>query len=57
MRQGIESPDSFLLLVWWDDVESHMKGFRQSPAITQWRALLGPYFAGTPAMEHYGETL
>lgn len=57
MRQGIETPDSFLLLVWWDSVDDHMKGFRESPAFAQWRALLGPHFAGTPAMEHYEESL
>jgi heme-degrading monooxygenase HmoA len=57
MRQGIETPDTFILLVWWDSVEAHMKGFRDSPAILEWRALLSPFFAGTPQMEHYGETL
>jgi heme-degrading monooxygenase HmoA len=53
MRPGIENPDSFILLVEWDTVEDHMVGFRESPAFTQWRALLGPHFAGPPAMEHY----
>ena len=23
MRQGIENPDDFLLLVWWDTLEDH----------------------------------
>lgn len=53
MRRGIENPDSFILLVLWDEVDDHMKGFRESPAFTEWRALLGPYFASPPAMEHY----
>jgi heme-degrading monooxygenase HmoA len=57
MRQGIEAPDTFLLLVWWDSVEAHMQGFRESPAILEWRALLSPFFAGTPQMEHYQEGL
>ena len=57
MRQGIETPDSFILLVWWDSVEAHMQGFRDSPAILEWRALLSPFFAGTPQMEHYEESL
>jgi heme-degrading monooxygenase HmoA len=57
MRQGIETPDSFLLLVWWDSVEAHMQGFRESPAIHRWRALLSPFFAGTPRMEHFGQGL
>jgi heme-degrading monooxygenase HmoA len=57
MRQGIEAPDTFVLLVWWDSVEAHMKGFRDSPATLEWRALLTPFFAATPQMEHYGEPL
>jgi heme-degrading monooxygenase HmoA len=57
IRQGIENPDSFLLLVWWDKVDSHMKGFRESQAFVEWRKHLGPFFAGPPAMEHYEETL
>jgi heme-degrading monooxygenase HmoA len=57
MRQGIETPDSFILLVWWDSLDDHMKGFRESEAILEWRKHLGPFFAGPPAMEHYAETL
>jgi len=34
-----------------------MEGFRNSPAIHEWRALLSPFFAGTPQMEHYGEAV
>ena len=57
MRQGIETPDSFILLVWWDSVDDHMKGFRESDAFVEWRKHLGPLFAGPPAVEHYEETL
>lgn len=57
MRQGMEAPDTFVLLVWWDSVEAHMQGFRESPAILEWRALLSPFFAATPQMEHYGADL
>jgi heme-degrading monooxygenase HmoA len=57
MRQGIETPDTFVLLVWWDSVEAHMVNFRESGRIVDWRNLLSPFFAGTPQMEHYGEKL
>ena len=57
MRRGIENPDSYILLVLWDDVDCHMKGFRESDAFTQWRALLSPHFVSPPAMEHYQEPL
>ena len=39
IRQGIESPDSFILLVWWDSVDDHMKGFRESDAFGEFRAI------------------
>jgi heme-degrading monooxygenase HmoA len=55
MRRGVENPDSFILLVHWETLEDHMIGFRESPAFTEWRALLGPHFASPPAMEHYVE--
>jgi len=57
MHRGIENPDSFILLALWDTVDDHMKGFRESPEFTEWRALLGPHFASPPAMEHYGAPL
>ena len=52
MHRGVENPDSFILLVWWDSVEAHMKGFRDSPAILEWRALLSA--AGLEVQWVYG---
>jgi heme-degrading monooxygenase HmoA len=57
MRPGIENPGSWLLLVWWDSVDDHMKGFRNSSDFVEWRKHLGPFFASPPAVEHYEETL
>jgi heme-degrading monooxygenase HmoA len=57
MRQGIEKPETWLLTVWWETVEDHMKGFRESNGFAQWRHHLGPFFDGPPAVEHYAETL
>ena len=57
MRPGIENPEDFLLLVWWDTVENHMVDFRESPAFQEWRAILGPLFASPPAVVHHDEPL
>jgi heme-degrading monooxygenase HmoA len=57
MRACIERADSYLLLVWWDSVEAHMKGFRESQGFIEWRALLGPYFAAPPEVHHYASPL
>jgi heme-degrading monooxygenase HmoA len=53
LHRSIETDGRYLLLVQWLTVQHHMVGFRQSPQFTQWRALLGPFFASAPAVEHY----
>lgn len=53
MTQGIESPSRFVLLVEWDSVEAHEKNFRETERFDQWRALIGPHFAGPPSVEHF----
>jgi heme-degrading monooxygenase HmoA len=57
MRRGMEAPDSYLLLVWWEDLDAHMKGFRESESFKAWRAILSPHFAAPPAVEHYAAAL
>jgi heme-degrading monooxygenase HmoA len=53
LQRCVETPGRYALLVQWDTIEHHMIGFRGSPKFQQWRALLGPYFAAPPEMEHY----
>lgn len=48
-----ESADRVLLLVRWVSTEAHTVGFRQSPAFAQWRAIIGPFFAQAPFVEHF----
>lgn len=57
MRACIEVADRYLLLVWWDSVEAHMKGFRESAGFAQWRALLSPHFAAAPEVFHFAAQL
>ncbi len=52
MVRGIESPSRFVLLVEWDSVGAH-DAFRSGDAFGQWRALIGPHFAGPPEVEHF----
>lgn len=53
IHHSIESPQRYVLQVGWDTVEDHTVGFRQSPAFAQWRALIGPFFAEPPMVEHF----
>jgi heme-degrading monooxygenase HmoA len=51
--KGIESPDRYLLQIWWDTLEDHTVGFRGGSLFPQWRAIVGPFFAGPPNVEHF----
>lgn len=53
VNKGIESPERYILQIFWDSVDDHMVDFRQSNAFAQWRAIVGPYFATPPVMEHF----
>lgn len=53
MTRGVESPSRFVLLVEWDSVEAHLDNFRASERFGKWRALIGPYFAAPPVVEHF----
>jgi heme-degrading monooxygenase HmoA len=53
MTRGIESPSRFVLLVEWDSVAAHEENFRGSDRFPRWRALIGPYFAAPPVVEHF----
>lgn len=53
INKGIESPERYLLMIYWDTLENHMVDFRGSPAFLEWRSIVGPYFAVPPAVEHF----
>ncbi|HUN93663.1 MAG TPA: antibiotic biosynthesis monooxygenase [Burkholderiaceae bacterium] len=53
IEKGIESPERYLLMIHWERLEDHTVGFRGSPAFQQWRAIVGPYFAAPPNVEHF----
>lgn len=53
LNKGIESPERYVLLIHWDTLEDHTVGFRQGPLFAQWRAIVGPYFAAPPIVEHF----
>jgi heme-degrading monooxygenase HmoA len=48
-----ESPSRVILIVRWSSLEAHTVGFRQSAAFADWRAIIGPYFAKPPVVEHF----
>jgi heme-degrading monooxygenase HmoA len=53
VNKGIESPERYLLQIFWGTLENHTVDFRQSAAFADWRAIVGPFFAGPPTVEHF----
>ena len=53
VNRGIESPERYILQIFWDTLEDHTVGFRQGPLFAQWRAIVGPFFAAPPLVEHF----
>jgi len=53
VNRGIESPERYILQVFWATLEDHTVGFRQGPLFAQWRAIVGNFFAAPPAVEHF----
>ena len=53
VNKGIESPERYILQIFWDTLEDHTVHFRGSPAFADWRAIVGPFFAQPPVVEHF----
>ena len=52
VQHGIESPERYLLQIEWATLEDHTVHFRGGPLFPQWRAIVGPFFAQPPVVEH-----
>lgn len=53
VNKGVESPQRYVLMIFWNTLEDHTVHFRQGPLFTQWRAIVGPFFAAPPSVEHF----
>lgn len=53
VNRGIESADRYILQVFWNTLEDHTVAFRGGPLFTEWRAIVGPFFAAPPVVEHF----
>jgi heme-degrading monooxygenase HmoA len=42
-----------LLLIEWETMEDHTVGFRESDSYKEWSAIVRPYFAKAPHVEHF----
>ena len=51
--QHVEDPDRYILMIFWDSIEHHQQGFRQSEAYQVWKSLLHPFYEPMPQIEYY----
>jgi heme-degrading monooxygenase HmoA len=51
--RDIESPEAFILRVEWETLEAHIRDFRQSPLLAEWRSHFYHPLDGTPTVTHY----
>lgn len=52
-KKCVETNTQYVLLITWETLEAHTVGFRESELFTQWRSLIGPFFAVPPEVFHY----
>ena len=53
VNRGVESPERYILMIYWDTLEDHTDGFRGSALYGQWRALLHHFYDPFPVVEHF----
>jgi heme-degrading monooxygenase HmoA len=53
VNRSMETPERYVLQIFWATLEDHTVGFRESPAFTEWRSIVGPFFAAPPHVEHF----
>ena len=53
VNRCVESPERYVLMIYWETLEDHTVGFRQGALFGQWRAIVGPFFLNPPQVEHF----
>ena len=53
LQRCIDKEGRYLLLIRWETLESHTKGFRLSSQYVQWKAVLHHFYDPFPCVWHY----
>lgn len=53
LNKCLEIQNKYILLVEWENLESHTIGFRNSPQYLEWKKLLHHYYEPFPIVEHF----
>ena len=57
VNKCVDTPERYVLQIQWETLENHTVDFRQGPLFAQWRAIIGPFFAQPPLVEHFDKVV
>ncbi|NHB56804.1 antibiotic biosynthesis monooxygenase family protein [Acinetobacter shaoyimingii] len=49
----VDDPHRYILMIFWDSIEDHQIGFRQSKAYPVWKSLLHHFYDPMPEVEYF----
>jgi len=52
--KSVERENVYMFEIQWATLVDHTIGFRESDLFPKWRAIIGPFFASPPQVEHWG---
>jgi heme-degrading monooxygenase HmoA len=55
LHRCLEVKEKYILLVWWQTLEDHTVGFRQSSQYHQWKQLLHHFYDPFPTVDHFDQ--
>jgi len=53
LQRSMEDATRYLLMIEWETLEAHTVNFRQSDVFDKHRALISPFFAKPPFVQHF----
>lgn len=53
LQRCVETPGRYVLLVRWETLEDHTKGFRGSDGYQEWKRLLHHFYDPLPTVQHF----
>ncbi len=51
--KSVERENVYMFEIQWATLVDHTIGFRESDLFPKWRAIIGPFFASPPQVEHW----
>ena len=57
LQKCLETPHRYILLAYWETLEAHTVGFRQSAEYQAWKQLLHHFYDPFPTVEHFQSVL